>query len=106
MNSESDTREPYSPPTPNPIVFEKIAGFNLQVGSSGIGTARIMIFKSSKQANKMERVTSTNIIISGEEAKSELIRMLKAHGRPTISKMLQGGINSRTMTCLRRYLEL
>ena len=90
------------------IHFREINGFNLESGSSGTGTQRVIIFRSETSELDIMRVYKTNILIIGQAAKAELKKLLQQHGRPYLNKeqVIDGGISSRTMTLLRRYLEL
>jgi hypothetical protein len=87
--------------------FIKIPEYNLYVASSGERQGRIIIFRSdADEKDNWERIPETQIIIVGKEAKKELHRFVKNHGRPAANDLIPGGIAGRAYPALKKALGL
>jgi hypothetical protein len=88
------------------LQFQPIPDYNLQVATSGDNQSRILLFTSNDLSGAWERVDGAQIIIAGAEAKKELWRFVKNHGRPSASELIPGGIAGRAYPALRKYFGL
>lgn len=89
--------------------FTPIKNYNLRVAASGTSQSRILIFRTIKpdsNPEQWERVEGAQIIIVGQDAKAELTKLAKEHGRPAVSDMIPGGIAGRAYPALRSHLGL
>ena len=90
----------------NTLPAHRIEGTGLKVYTDGTGQGRILIFSHDDQQNDLiERVPGSNILIIGSKpTRDALKQLMKSHGRPTMAKLIPGGIAGNAYPALRAYL--